>query len=395
MKKFVLLAIALLALLPFVSADMADPFYGLAGIFLFALSWILLANAGINTLVVFVFQRLFLNSFWEKLPAQKITSTIAVVTGIGLVADFIGAIVGSVLSLVLLFFLTGFGYDAVGNFYTFFGMLLFLVTFFCILILDFVFFKYNNANNKQALVLGLGLGIFTNPYLFILLLSLFLPASTQTAFLLILICAVLGPFILLALVHYLKSCSSGENKKELQKLWKTIGVLTLIFAVIGVIGFALSLGPQPQYYGAQPLSEAQTMIKSIAAHKATPVTSKTVTFTNNNSAINARSIADGSNGWVAEDQVCLSAGDFASDTANWIGSDTMASVRYQGSAKQATLEAVCDSSNTILAKGIKNYLAAVDPKLNIDGVNWENCSCLSDSNNPVQTCCLLAVKKTG
>ncbi|HLD59237.1 MAG TPA: hypothetical protein VI977_06435 [archaeon] len=170
----------------------------------------------------------------------------------------------------------------------------------------------------------------------------------------------------------------------------TIVLIALLAIIVGYFIFATLMFSDWQLF--RPVlatDEAKTIIKATAAHKALPLTSRNVTF-NPLDSLTATSVADGSNGVVADGQICLSAGDFASD-ANWVTSGTLSSVRYQGStALQARLEAVCDSSNVILAKGIQNYLAEVHSSLNIDGVNWGNCPCLVDSN---QTCCLLTVKK--
>ena len=160
-----------------------------------------------------------------------------------------------------------------------------------------------------------------------------------------------------------------------------------------------------------PTTEARTVIKSIGTHKANSVTSQEVIF-KQGTALNARSISDGSGGLVSVEQICLSAGDFIDDDS-WETTDNMRVVRYNGStSKTVQLLVICDvaeeicrpsGQNTCQNGKIYEYFEDYEPKLDIrtstspNTIIWKyasNKGCECVGNDDGQTCCLIAVKKT-
>ncbi|MDD5148422.1 MAG: hypothetical protein PHH08_03070 [Candidatus ainarchaeum sp.] len=162
-----------------------------------------------------------------------------------------------------------------------------------------------------------------------------------------------------------------------------IAILALLMPILTGIGGG---------FGSKPSEEAQTALKSIANKPTTSYTTKKVVFgPSTETSINSKSIAEGSNGLVSAEQVCVSQGDYVDDTANWETSSEMAVVKYKASsAKTVTLQVICDRAQD-MQEG-DSYFEKYDDKLRIDGVDWASeCPCIAAGGS--ETCCVLAVKK--
>lgn len=166
---------------------------------------------------------------------------------------------------------------------------------------------------------------------------------------------------------------------------KTILIgLILIMLFLGIINVFAYM---PALVIKDPANEAQILIKSIVTKKAAPTTSSTVIFSNGMS-INSRSLAEASAGILSPENICISTGDFASNTASWESFNGIR-VTYTGSEKKAvSLHGICDACSKISQQ---NYFERYDTQIEQEWLSDCNKAVFNEDNKD-STCCVLAIK---
>lgn len=156
-------------------------------------------------------------------------------------------------------------------------------------------------------------------------------------------------------------------------------ILTLLLTIINIIN--------PIGRG-DPAKEAGSLIRELSTTKAQYQRSQEVFFTKDK-GINARQIADASQGNLVDDQVCVSAGDFEeeADRGLWTQTSNRALIYNGTDSRKAIIAGICDNGSKMDESDyFDDYTGSV-----IDSGWFSDCDCINPENTGV--CCVVVVKR--